>query len=343
MRKIIIMLGLIMFSSVCFAEGENIDIQDHIVRQVEQVQSQRIEGNSNSNLANGGFVVKYDNVIYYANVEDNSKLYSYNLETKFHIKLTDNPVRCLNVINDKLLFSEHIRNAGSNAYCMNLDGSEKKCLGYNDMYWIKANKDKVYISKGFSELYSWDYESESCEVVIKASLNTYHIVGDIMYYNRRYGREPGFCKLDLRTKKSGVIGRDFYGIATNEYVYSILSINDKNIIERRDLDCSRESTKQILVESNKKGMENLHIDGKYGYYFRNSKYNGLIRVDLDTGETKKVLKFWKYYRDESLDINVVDSEIYFISSKETGKAYIYRVDQNTMEAIKIEKPSDLVS
>jgi len=343
------------------AEAHKVSIEKEEVSTEEVMNNKeviaKIEGNTNGNLLNDGFIVKEDDVLYYVNYNDGQKIYSYNINTKTHKMLTEKAGKYLNVINGRIVYLENNGSGDWNAFCMNVDGTEKKQLGQTGVNYIKAFDKGVYFyDERSTTLLFWSYNDEEPKKLLTTNLDSIQIVDNYLYYIEleSYGWdlkdeeiEYRISRINLETMKSEYlypanIGSEYNGFVVNEK-YLFYSRNDLNSkLYQSDNSINKNGVGKNAQFPSDDKIYNFCIDDKFIYYFNPYANKGVMKIDIETGEKKRIVKTWKSYDYATTRINSVDEIIYLVRENSSTEFDFYRIDQEKREVVKIKEPSDLI-
>lgn len=260
---------------------------------------QSSQGNTPSNIANGGDVVEKDNWLYVASTDGIYRVDKNNRNTKSKLQNTTGIVQYLNINNDYLFFSTFtsINNAPESdkdlIMRVALDGSNAKTLAedidpkYSSYLTLKNNR--LYYINSSGNIISMNTEGEDRIVISKDICSTMSIGDEWIYYSNnndtvRYTKKPDF---------------------NDDTV-----VTDMGKIYRVKLDGSG---KEKFCED---GTDSITVDGEYIYYENGSDgsvlmsegdywYGGkLYRINEDGTNKKRILDYESFYA------NITDDWIY---------------------------------
>ena len=102
-------------------------------------------GNTSGNIANGGIVSCQDEWVYYSNYNDEHKLYKTKPDGSENQKITDEQVREISILNDKIYYTSlYFGKDIEGIYSINLDGSDKQRLIDDRAGYINVTEDRIY-------------------------------------------------------------------------------------------------------------------------------------------------------------------------------------------------------
>ena len=253
-------------------------------------------GNTIGNLYGNGLFCETDGVVYFANPNDNDRIYKMNPdETAIDI-----------VANDSIYFL----NADSHYLYYSRNG--KKYRDYSQMGFLNVNTDSLCrmtkkngkvkilddaicnaLSLAGNRIVYFHYDADEATTVYKVNidgtqkeqLSTSQIdprcmVGEKLYYSG-VEHDHNLHRMNLDTKDSAFVSAEnlWLPIVTGDDVY-YMNLDDKNRVYKSSL--SGDNKVGITTY----GASNYNIDGNYLYY-QSIKGNpdGLYRVDLTSGAT----------------------------------------------------------
>ncbi|NLW48758.1 MAG: DUF5050 domain-containing protein, partial [Firmicutes bacterium] len=110
----------------------------------------RVLGNSPSNIRNGGLVAQSGDWIYYSNSSDEwGLLYKVKTDGTQKTKLTDYPVKFINVLDEWVYFSDNLFNEISYLIKIKTDGTNQTIISEEPAYGVILNDNWIYYSNRF--------------------------------------------------------------------------------------------------------------------------------------------------------------------------------------------------
>ncbi|MCL2884154.1 MAG: DUF5050 domain-containing protein [Oscillospiraceae bacterium] len=178
-----------------------------------------VQGNTNGNIVNGGYIAIQDDRIYYNNGSDGGKLYAVNTDGSDKQKLNDESSYQINVAGNQIYYSigslgMYVINtdgtgerklsddfsgaiavvgdrlyyvnlsAGGSVYVMNTDGSGRQRLSDTTGSGAEINisNDRIYYRIS-GQLYSINTDGSSKQLLTNDGVGRFCVVGDRIYYS----------------------------------------------------------------------------------------------------------------------------------------------------------------
>lgn len=274
-------------------------------------------GNHPANIYNGGYVVKYENAVYYTDVNSSNYLYYSRNDLKKFTKRNKLNSRYINIINDTIYYV--CRTDGCIYYVplkhdssKKLDETNKKLSDKRAVCLIAAGDYLYYISPAddnsiCGELRRMDLKGKNdtklspdgyvCENIIPC--------GDFVLFVCEQGSERKICAFESATSK-----------ITELYVGNVSDINyfDGNLWFIRhssvsdEICCVESGTDKIKSVFSSANIDNLIVDKENVYYMTRSGYSKCFRMSTDGGESERV---YDNTKAEMQFFNSTEDYIYF--------------------------------
>jgi len=193
-----------------FAPNLNIDIKSQEQEENFEEYSETIvnkQGNTLWNLRNGGLIAHQGDWIYYANPEDNNKLYKCKLDHSSKTKICADIVNSINAIGDWIYY---IRDKKA-IYKIKSNGTNKTEILFEEFSYIYVIKDWIYCVKTQSDMFGINSNTTVVKIKVDGSAREeLSYVEDLIYIEENYiyyrNRFTKFYKLDTLNKKEILIG-----------------------------------------------------------------------------------------------------------------------------------------
>lgn len=276
-----------------------------------------VNGNTAGNLYNGGLYCEYGGTVYFANPDDNDKLYSMDADGGNLTKICDDVVASINADENYLYYVRNnpgsgvlsFLNISSNGLCrIDRNGSSDSILVLEDDPSIYAALSGNYIyyaryssDAGTSTLYKVKIDGSECEEVDDTAHYTCSVVGQYMYYNGME-TEHYIWRLNTEDDSFGMLygGNCWMPIATDDSTIYFMDCDNNYAIARVDLITGE---KTILAEDR---VDWYNVYGSYIYFQRNdSEHPALCRMRTD-GSDYEELASGNY-----MNINITSSYVYY--------------------------------
>ena len=283
------------------------------------------------NIGNEIALVEIDDVVYYQNYKDKSKLYSYNLKNKKRAKLADDFIKEL-VTDGEYLYYRN-RNDGR-IYRINLDGSDRTQISEEAGSSIFIYNDYIYYTspKGISRMKKDGNNAELLYENTDENVFFYDIFvyDDTIYFSGGAGLGIYYLDEDGEDKEIHALYFDeAYDLQIHDgYIYFNTfkhqgSQNRQIPIYRYDIKESKyNDISNINLNSGAYYItgNDLYIDGYVRSTSGLKKDQGLYRLDPNTGESTLLIT------RRSTDIYVTESYIYSYTSDNGGSLIAYDRD-----------------
>lgn len=252
-------------------------------------------GNTSCNLLNGGLFTQADNVIYFANPEDENKLYKMNANLTKVKKVYNDKVSYLNAAgnyifytrrNDKLKTTGNailslsttglfrINKNGTGLGRLYEDPTQVACLYGNNVYY------QHYDHKRGLELYSAKIDGSENKQLKAEAIAPYSISSNTIYFSG-WKKEHQIHSMNISGNDHKVIydGNCTSVIKLGDYIYFLAMDQNYNLC-RIGLDGG---TPEVIIQ-NKLATYNITNDGNIIFYqIDDGQKNGLYMYDLTSG------------------------------------------------------------
>ncbi|MEE1009413.1 MAG: DUF5050 domain-containing protein [Agathobacter sp.] len=278
-----------------------------------------VNGNTSGNLYNAGLFCENNGTIFFANPNDNNKLYSMNTTGEKAKKLCDDTVMYINADSNYVYY---VRDNNSN-------GTDYSFFSYNRNSLCRMSRKggKITILDGDPCLYAslvgnyvyyLHYDTETSTTLRKVGIdgkNKQQVSdsfifncstdGQYFYYNDKNG---ALCRYDTSTDTTNkLLDCHCYKplIVGSDNVYYI-DVDNGNAITHNNISSNKP---KVVTEEN---VELYNVYGSYIYYQRGGDDPALCMIKNDGTEYKEIIK------GTYTNINVTSYYIYF-SNYETGE------------------------
>lgn len=233
--------------------------------------------------------------IYYINLLDNSSIYKAEIDGTDNVKINTKSVKCLNVDNNKVYFSDEYY-----GYFMNRDGSFENKLYNRPADNILISEDNIYWLRRYRDVYKQDKDSMLSNLVYEGSEDSgIGLQNDRLIISIQNERKNSIQRYDISTGENDAVDiQDAFNIEEVQYPYVYYQQNGGDKLLRYNIDTK---SSEIIVPEMFARVCNI-IDG-WIYY---DEYDGLYRVKVDGTNRMKLL-------DSNIDEFKIDSSgIYYL-------------------------------
>jgi hypothetical protein len=270
-----------------------------------------VNGNSNGNIANGGYVAQEGDWIYYGDGYNN-KIYKVKMDGTNRTKLSDHEGYYINVLNGWVYYVDY---SDKHKVCkMKIDGSKKTQLTTDASSQIHVIGDWIYYNnqKGIAKMKT----NGSCKTQLNYDSAEYiNVVGDWIYYFNDASdiSERGIFKIKTDGSDRAELSEDGSSInVAGNWIY-YLNKEDNNKLYKMKTDAT-EKTKLTSYTINI-----INVVGDWIYYeYDNNNKQAFAKMKTDgTNETDLIY-------DKGVNVNVLGNWIYYL--REFGSRYkIYKM------------------
>ena len=288
----------------------NQDPEPVAVEPSEEELIETVNGNTSGNLANEGKAAFSNGWIYYANYDDDEKLYKSKSDGRDFVKLCDDVVYNINVVGEWVYYV--VYDDKSNIYKIRTDGTKRSLVCDDEVSDMIVVGDWIYysnISDGFC-LYKIKVDgSEKTKLNSDFSSNI-NIVDDVIYYSD-YDLH-NICKINIDGSNKTIINdvdSCFMINVDNDWIY-YRNNEDNGRLYKIKTDGSERT------RLNQDETSCINVVGEWIYFRNNSDKSSLYKIRTDGSEKTKLNDV------DTTSICVVDDKIYCYNL-ETGKGEIY--------------------
>lgn len=261
---------------------------------------ENVTGNTCGNLNNGGLFCEYDDKIYFANPNDENKLYVMDSDCSNAKKLNDDSVASINVCSNYIFyvknnFSEDtigmiFKGQLFGVYRCNLNGEKKKAL-YDELsgtialcgnnLYYQHYDDKTALS-----FYKVGIDGKNNTKISDSTLNPACIQRGKIYYADQGGRH-NIMMYDTETDKTSTFINCNAYMADVEDNYTYYIDLDKGYSLVRQNNKSR--TLELLYEGNKDTkVVTFNVYGNKVFFQVEGDNKGLYRMNIDGSQLEKI-------------------------------------------------------
>lgn len=295
---------------------------------------ENINGNTNCNISNLGYIDEEDNFLYYSNIKDGSKLYKSNLNGEKDVLICEDIPNYINVIGEWIYYSSV--NNGFRLYKIKKDGSEKTRLNRDSTHWIKVIGEWIYYGKkgdDGQELYKIKKDGSEKTKIIKDKIYGFIIKDNWIYYSNE-SQNHNIYKVKLDGTSEVKLNSDesiLVDIIGNNIYYQ--NHNDENKIYKIDIN-GKNKTK-----INDDDSQFSNISDGWIYYSNSNDDLKLYKVKIDGSNKEKLSDIG------AGEINIVGNYIYYWEAKkdsvngykfDSTKLYRVKKDGTSNEIYRIE-------
>ena len=161
-----------------------------------------LTGNTSSNLNNGGKFCEYNDMVYFANSNDNDSLYVMNSDESKAKKLNNVSVVSINTDGHRIFYSQSAKSSGTGLgyiskiaglYSCNLNGNDVQCFTTNPvdsvLLWGNQLLYQHYVKNQGSTEYvsSLDYKARDGHMVLNQYTHMTSVNNNYLYYGNMDG------------------------------------------------------------------------------------------------------------------------------------------------------------
>ena len=278
-------------------------------------------GNTNGNIANGGYAALQGNWIYYVNNSDSYKLYKIKTDGTGESKLSDDMPKYINVLGDWIYYSND-SDAGK-LYKIKTDGTGKAMLSDDDAYYVNAEGDWIYYKNNSDANRLYKIKTDGTGKTKVNDDMSYDITaagGWIYYVNESDGYKIYKIKTDGtgRTKLNDNTSYDINVAVGWIYYQKSITDSDDNSVPNGLYKIKTDGTEETKLSGDVPYY--INVVGNWIYYVNDSDSSRLYKIKTDgTARTK-------LNDDKSFDINVAGDWIYYGAKGNVGKLYKLKAD-----------------
>lgn len=304
-------------------------------------------GNTACNLLNGGLFTQADNVIYFANPNDNNKLYKMNANLTKLQKLYNDKVSYINAAGNYIFYTrrnDKLKSTGNALLSLSTTGlfritkngtdlgrlyedpTQVACLYGNNIYY------QHYDQKRGLELYSTKIDGSESKKLKPEAVAPYSVSNNTIYYSG-WNREHQIHSMDIDGGNQRVIydGNCTSVVKVGDYIYFLDMDKNYNLC-RVALDGGTPET----VIKNKLATYNITNDGNIIFYqIDDGQKNGIYMYDLNSGTNSLIA---------SGDYNFIHiiSDYVFYEKFDGSTAYYYNMSNGDTKVFNpnVEKDSN---
>ena len=252
-------------------------------------------GNTACNLLNGGLFTQADNVIYFANPNDNNKLYKMNANLTKIQKLYNDKVSYINAAGNYIFYTrrnDKLKSTGNALLSLSTTGLFRITKNGTDLGRLYENPTQVaclygnniyyqhYDQKRGLELYSTKIDGSESKKLKPEAVAPYSVSNNTIYYSG-WNREHQIHSMDIDGGNQRVIydGNCTSVVKVGDYIYFLDMDKNYNLC-RVALDGGTPET----VIKNKLATYNITNDGNIIFYqIDDGQKNGIYMYDLNSG------------------------------------------------------------
>ncbi len=260
-----------------------------------------VNGNTAGNLYNGGYFCEYEGTIYFANPDDENKLYSMDSNGKNIQKISNDMVGFLNVDENYIYY---VRN------------NPRASVSFDNFSFFQNALCRL--SKG----------GKNVEVLDEDPCNYASLCGNYIYY-LHYDEQTASTLYKVKidgTERQQILNSAIYTCSANgQYIYYNGMTTDGSLY---CLDTATDH-KSLVYECNSfKPIVNSRSDV---YYLDVDQDNALVHVDIDAGKPVTLT-------DDSIDLyNVYGDTIYYQNYKDNNESALCSIKSNGTSQTLIQK------
>lgn len=293
--------------------------------------SNKVMGNTNSNLRNSGIAAIQNGWIYYNNSSDNNALYRVKENGALKEKICDDNPKYINVVGERVYYSFE-----GSIYSIKTNGQDRKILEEGPAFQIHVVDDTIFYitnSDSYGNIYKMSTDGTRKEKIGKdytgsepVGVENFSIIGDFIYYT-------DFNKNFFRVRVDGTDITRIPDIKTDIFLFDKDSIYFNSWFDRWTLNKA-----DFLSERKFKLTEDIPISINQGdewiYYIDMSRESKMYRIKKD-GSQKEIIV--NEVRAIYNSINVVGDWIYYIESLTRDlRPIIYRMKLDGSERRQVD-------
>ena len=266
-----------------------------------------VYGNTSGNIANGGMVAMQDDRIYFANAQDQSRLYSINTDGSDYRKLLHYRARAINIYDDRVYYIGEGNYSGEGISCVELNGNDERTLTYEKPDCLNIVNGKVYFinRRDGLNIFIMDLTGENRQRLNYDVSGNLMVVGGRIYYTneddggRIYSMDiSGGYRKKINDDKSGclnVIGDRIYYVNydDNGAIYGIGIDGDERI------------------KINDEPSGHINVSGDRIYYVSFADDQSIYSMSTGGEDREKLNDVF------SKNINIAGGRIFYLSENDT--------------------------
>ncbi len=291
---IVLVVLLLNYYNLLTGDSEIVDHQD---------KTEILTGNTTGNIANGGLVAYYQEVIYYSG--DSGHIYKSNLDGSKEIKLNDSSSMYINVLDDWIYYTN--LDDGKRIYKMKTDGtdviklndarSHSVCVKGGYIYYVQNEDPNELYSEGhdlFGDIYRMRIDGSERIKLIADVYRSLVMEGDMLYFCNK----NGIFKMDTDGKDlTSITDADAFQIVVrNDWVYFVTDIHGAgdyvggDTIARAKIDGSYVE-ELYSYKGASSSFYHFNINGENVYFVRreNAKSVSLDMLMITDGEIRTLI------------------------------------------------------
>lgn len=274
-------------------------------------------GNLPSNILNFGMVAQAGDWIYYSNSADGWGLYKVKTDGTQKTKLTDYPVRFINVMDDWVYFCDYVFDESTYLIKIKTDGTEQTIINEDSPYLVIVRDDKIYYTHdGF--IYRIDLDGTNKRKMLNTRANGFTIFDNYFIFKKSADDRIYKIKIDGDEKEKLVVNRRVEQfVVADGWIYYVLRPEDPNDGNRL-FKITVNGEKETKLSDDRTSY--LNVMGDWIYYTNFSDQGHLYKIDLNGKKKTKLTD------EEGIEINVTDEWVYY----KIG-ASLYRVRKDGTE------------
>jgi hypothetical protein len=312
-KSVLILLLILTLSAVSldYGMGGQINAQTFSAKRISL-------GNLPSNILNFGMVAQSGDWIYYSNSSDGWGLYKVKTDGTHRTKLTDYPVRFINVMDDWVYFCDFVFEEPSYLIKIKTDGTEQTIISKDAAYGVIIRDDRIYYTNdGF--IYQIDLDGKNKRNMLDTRVNGFTLVDNYIFFRKStdsmiYKVKIGDTKSDLVVNK---VVEQF--VVVDGWIYYTLYPEDGDNLYKITINGENDTKLSDDIVSYPNVM------GNWVYYTNYSDQANVYKIDLE-GRNKT-----KLTDERGIEINVIDDWVYYARG-----ASLYKVRKNGTEKQTVE-------
>lgn len=275
----------------------------------EEALPERVNGNTSGNLANGGMAAFSNGWIYYANYDDDEKLYKARSDGSGFVKLCDDTVTYINVADDWVYYNDEENN---NIYKIRTDGTERHLVCDDEISDMIVADGWIYYANMSDEFYLYKIKTDGTEKtrIIDDFSADINVAGDVVYYSD-YNMN-NICKIGTDGSNKTIINASdacFMINVDKDWIY-YRNNSDNGKLYKIKIDGSGRTC------LNQDDSSSVNVAEGWIYYRNNSDESSLYKIRTDGSDKTKM-------NDVATNaICYVDDKIYCYNA-DAGKGEVY--------------------
>jgi hypothetical protein len=267
--------------------------------------------NSPGNLHNGGAYAHDGNYLYYANANDQYKLYKMRSDGREKQKLNDDASIYINLHKEWLIYyspAENVEQAG--IYRIKKDGSEKKLLWKGKTCKIMLVDEYIYFHGSQGKFQKMDINGKNLQTIASLPTCLYFIEDDFLF---SYKTPYGIHRVNLKNTDDSQLLLDYVSYAFLVQDDSVYYSDLKSKQFKRLILHSKQTVEYPVKEPVQINVENdtiFFIDQNYHIYRMNKDGSQLQKLNEDISYRLHIVDGWIYYekfQHDPLDSSYTDN------------------------------------